>query len=261
MPHVSVGGIKVATASRAELTRLMAAQCTARRRDGAAAPPQLVFDSNGQALSLAASDPAYRAAMDAADIVHADGAFVVLASRWLSAGPVAERSATTDLIHDFAAAAEAEDLSFYLLGGTEEVNRLCAEKLVELYPRLRIAGRHHGFFGGSDETKVLADIAAADPDLLWIGLGKPLEQMFAVRHRDRLKAAWVITCGGCFNYVTGHYSRAPGWMQKIGFEWLYRAFTDPCLFRRYLTTSPHAIWVVLRRADRGRYNSARATPP
>lgn len=258
--HVSVGGLKVATASRAELTATMVADCLDRRRRERKAPPRLIFDSNGHALSLAATNAVYRSALGEADLIHADGAFIVLASRWLAGASIAERSATTDMIHDFARAAAAEGLSFYLLGGTEEVNRLCAEKLVTLYPRLAIAGRHHGYFGDADTAAVLDDIARADPDLLWIGLGKPREQAFASQWRGSLAAGWAITCGGCFNYITGHYGRAPAWLQKLGFEWLYRAFTDRNLFWRYLTTSPHAIWLALTRVDRRLHGSARETP-
>lgn len=204
---------------------------------------------------MAASEPAYRHAMDRADLIHADGGFIVLMSRWLSGSRIKERSATTDLIHDFAEAAEREGLSFYLLGGTEEVNRQCAEALGRLYPGLRIAGRRNGYF--DDDEAVLADIDLADPDILWVGLGKPKEQLFAARHRARLNARWIVTCGGCFNYITGHYRRAPRWMQKLNLEWLYRAFTDRALFRRYATTSPHAIWLAMTRIDRRIYASAR----
>ncbi len=55
----------------------------------------------------------------------------------------------------------------------------------------------------------------------------PLEYEFAVRNRDRLKAGWLVTCGGCFNYVTGDYARAPRWMQTAGLEWLHRLWREP----------------------------------
>lgn len=257
LPHVSVAGVRVATASRADLAEAMVRDCTASRDGRGPAEPRLVFDSNGHGISLAATDGGFRAALAQADVVHADGGFVVLASRWAAAAPIAERSATTDLLHDFARAAESAGLSFYLLGGTEAVNALCAERLRQLYPRLRIAGRQHGYFSAADEAKVIDDIALAAPDVLWVGLGKPREQVFAVAHRHRLRAGWIVTCGGCFNYVTGHYGRAPKWMQAMSLEWLYRAATDPRkLLWRYLTTSPHAIWLALRRADRLTYAAA-----
>jgi exopolysaccharide biosynthesis WecB/TagA/CpsF family protein len=250
MRHVMIGGVPAATASRSELVDRLVFDCRARR-DDPTRRAVLVFDSNAQALSLYATDPAYRAAVDAADIVHADSMFVVFASRVLTAAPVPERSATTDFIHDAAARCAREGLSFYLFGGTEEVNATCARRLEDLYPGLVIAGRRNGFFAAQDEEEILESIAAAAPDVLWIGLGKPKEQMFAARHADRLAAGWVVTAGGCFNFVTGHYSRAPDWMQAAGLEWLHRMATGPDgIARRYVTTLPHAVVLTALRSRR-----------
>ena len=205
---------------------------------------------------MTARNRRYRAALDRADIIHADGGFIVTASRWLAGARIAERSATTDLIHDFAEAAAANGLSFYLFGGTEEVNARCAEGLLALHPGLRIAGRRNGYFEARQAHAIIDGINQASPDLLWIGLGKPREQIFAAENAERLRAGWVITCGGCFDYIAGNYRRAPLWMQRANLEWLFRAFSEKRLFWRYLVTSPHAIWLTLTRADRGIYFNA-----
>lgn len=246
--HVFVGGVRAATASRVELTRRIIEDCP-ERGNSPAAPPRLLFDANGHGISLAARNADYRRALEAADVVHADGGWIVLASGLLSGARIAERSATTDMIHDLASAGVEHRIRHYLLGATEEVNASCAERLEQMYPGMIIAGRRHGYFRPEEEAAIVDDINAAAPDVLWIGLGKPREQLFAVRNRDRLRAAWAITCGGCFNYITGHYRRAPRWMQDSHLEWLFRAVTTPKLLWRYATTSPHAIWLTLTRRD------------
>ena len=234
----------------------MVADCRARSETGNSSPPRLVFDANGQAISMAARDGRYRAALDRADLIHADGGFIVTASRWLAGARIAERSATTDLIHDFAEAVAANGLSFYLFGGTEEVNARCADGLRALYPGLRIAGRRNGYFDMRQTDEIIAEINKASPNLLWIGLGKPQEQLFAAENAQRIRAGWAITCGGCFDFIAGNYRRAPMWMQRANLEWLFRAFTERRLFWRYLVTSPHAIWLTLTRTDRRTYDSA-----
>lgn len=242
-----VGGLGVAVASRADLVRVMVADCLAQQAAGYALPARLVFDANAHALSLRETDQNYRRALDRADIIHADGGLIVTASKWAAGTQIPERSCTTDMFCDFAEAAQRHQLSFFLLGGSEAVNAACAAKLGELFPGLRLAGRHHGFFGGEGEEHVLRRIEDAHPDILWVGLGKPLEQTFSARHADRLRAGWVITCGGCFNYITGAYPRAPEWMRNNSLEWLHRALTGPRrLIWRYLITNPHAVWTILR---------------
>ena len=156
-PRVRVGGVKTARLSRKDLLAQMVADCANARID-ARHIPKLVFTANGQTVALAATDRSFREALDEADIVHADGQPIVLASRWLTGTPIPERSATTDFIHDAAQAAEDHGLRFYLLGGTEEVNARCAEILQRRYPRLAIAGRRNGYFARSDERAICDEI-------------------------------------------------------------------------------------------------------
>lgn len=240
MKRTRIAGLPVVTAGRAELVDAMVADCHRARADESV-PATLVFDINGHGISMAGSDPAYRRALEAADLIHADGGIWVTMSRFTDA-PIAERSSTTDMMTDFAAACEREGLSFYILGGTEPINAAFCDFLAREYPGLKIAGRRDGYFGPADEAGVIADINAARPDVLWVGMGKPREQQFSVAHRGALKAGWVVTCGGCYNYFVGEYKRAPMWMQNAGLEWLHRMASDPRKFGwRYLTTNPHSL--------------------
>jgi N-acetylglucosaminyldiphosphoundecaprenol N-acetyl-beta-D-mannosaminyltransferase len=249
-PTVIVGGIPTSVYGRTELTDLVVRTSLVRRTQAEAirGPAMLMFDSNGQGLAMAQGSPQFRDWLLAADVVHADGQPVVIASRLLGRKAIRERSATTDLFHDICAAAVPDGLRMYLLGGSEEVNSLCAAKMQALYPGLVIAGRRNGYFTREEEADVIAEINAARPDVVWVGLGKPKEQGFSVRNRRSIDATWLITCGGCYNFVTGHYSRAPRWMQAVGLEWAYRALKNPKkLGMRYLVTNPVALWMLLSR--------------
>jgi len=245
----NIGGQIVVTASRADLTAAMLADKIAFRTNADEWQARMVFDVNGQGLSLRHSNAHYRDLMDKADIIHADGGFMVTLSRWMGEHQIVERSATTDLIHDFAACSDHEDLRFYLLGGTDEVNGKCAHELSRLYPRLKIVGRRHGYYDDVDEAEIVQEINDARPDVVWVGLGKPKEQEFCVRNRERIRASWLVTCGGCFNYITGDYARAPLWMQRLNLEWVFRMASNPKRFLvRYLTTSPHALYLALAKS-------------
>lgn len=208
---------------------------------------KLVMDLNGHGLSLARKSKSYRDNVNQADIIHADGGFLVSLSKLKGGAVIPERSATTDMIHDFAASFNDNDYTFYLLGATVEVNDKCYQNLLSMYPNLRIVGRRHGYFSESDEDSIIADINRLKPNVVWLGLGKPKEQEIAVRWKQKLEVNWLITCGGCFNYISGHYSRSPKWMQEINLEWLYRMITSPRkLFWRYFITTPHALWIAVR---------------
>jgi N-acetylglucosaminyldiphosphoundecaprenol N-acetyl-beta-D-mannosaminyltransferase len=245
--EVTVGGIKTARIGRDGLARQMLADCLEARITDA--NPKLVFASNGHAIALAASDENFHNSFSQADIVHADGQAVVFASR-LTKSPIPERSATTDFIHDAAQLAASHGLRFFLLGATEEANAKTAEVLTARYPGLLIVGCRHGYFCQTEEDEICDEINLTKPDVIWVGLSVPLEYEFAVRNKARLKAGWLVTCGGCFNFVTGAYRRAPAWMQQAGLEWLFRLAREPKrLFWRYAVTNPLAIFLLLTRTN------------
>src|SRR6185312_15162686 len=78
-----------------------------------------------------------------------------------------------------------------------------AVALVKTYPGLQIVGRRHGYFSLLDEDEICDEINITRPDVIWVGLSVPLEYEFAVRNRARLTAGWLVTCGGCFNFLSG----------------------------------------------------------
>jgi N-acetylglucosaminyldiphosphoundecaprenol N-acetyl-beta-D-mannosaminyltransferase len=246
--EVTVGGLNTACLSRDGLARMMLQDCL-DARSNPQRQPKLVFASNGHAIALAAQDEAFRFTFEQADIIHADGQAAVFASR-LTKTPIPERSATTDFIHDAAALAAEHGLRFFLLGATEEANAEAARILRETYPGLQIVGRRHGYFSEGEEDEICDEINLTQPDVIWVGLSVPLEYEFSVRNKTRLRAGWLVTCGGCYNFVTGASKRAPRWMQVMGLEWLFRLVLEPKrLFWRYAVTNPLAIFLLLTRTS------------
>jgi N-acetylglucosaminyldiphosphoundecaprenol N-acetyl-beta-D-mannosaminyltransferase len=251
VPTVTVGGLPIAVIDRDQSARMMVDLALARR--GSTLPPAVITSANGQVVSMCARDPAIRGLFLDADLIHADGMPLVFASRLRGRTPLPERVATTDLFHDVARVAEAAGATFYLLGGTRDAIKAAVANVREMYPRLAIAGYRHGYSRrDGDEAQVIADINAARPDILWIGMGAPLELAFALRNRQHLTDVGLIkTSGGLFDFISGRNGRAPAWMQSVGLEWLHRLALEPRrLLLRYLTTNPHALYVLLTSSSR-----------
>lgn len=252
---VNLGGVFVTTAGRRNLLNKCLSDCKRARDTNVKSQPKVVFDLNGHGLAMYHADPNFKQLLDQADIIHADGGFLVSASKYLTSKQIEERSATTDMIHDLAEGCSREGLSFYLIGGTNDVNNACVNRLRKMYPNLKIAGNRDGFFTPEEQDEVIANIEKSNPDVLWVGMGKPREQEFAITARDKLKSGWIITCGGCFNYITGDYPRAPKWMQNNNLEWFHRMTTNPrALFWRYLWTTPYALYLTLKHSSKATKN-------
>jgi N-acetylglucosaminyldiphosphoundecaprenol N-acetyl-beta-D-mannosaminyltransferase len=248
VPRVPVAGMPVAALDMEETAELMIA--AARVRTGPARPLYLT-STNGEVISRCARDPSLDRLFRIADAVSADGQPMVFASCLPGRRRLPERVATTDLFHAVARRAEAEGLSFYLYGADEEENRRAVATVRALYPRLRIAGRSHGYHKGEALDAKLDEIDALAPDILWLALGVPREQAFAVAYARRLRNVGVIkTSGGLFNFLSGRRRRAPAWLQRVGLEWTWRLALEPGrLLVRYATTSPHALFLLLLKAS------------
>jgi N-acetylglucosaminyldiphosphoundecaprenol N-acetyl-beta-D-mannosaminyltransferase len=156
-----------------------------------------------------------------------------------------------DFAWDLAAYAETRDLSLFLLGARPGVAERAAAKLKQRFPDLHIAGTHHGYFDkalGSPQNEVVVDqINAANPDILIVGFGMPLQERWLMENWERLEASVALTGGAVFDYVSGELRRAPRWMTDHGLEWLGRLIIEPRrLWKRYLIGNPLFILRVLR---------------
>lgn len=253
-----IGGIATTRITSAGLADQMVLDVLHARMDRSL-PPKVVIASNGSVIARYHRDPDFRALVDQADLVDPDGMPLVLVTRLLWRRPLVERVATTDFIHDAARIAATMGLRFYFLGGKPGIAARAADNLRSAYPGLQIVGTRDGYFAPEEAPAACAAVVASGADILWLGLGSPMQERFAIEHRHRLAGiAWIRTCGGLFDHTAGSFRRAPGWMQKIGLEWLHRATMEPSrLGLRYLATNPPALYHLLtktrerpaRRAD------------
>jgi exopolysaccharide biosynthesis WecB/TagA/CpsF family protein len=253
LPFVIVGGLPIAVIDRAHSARLMVEIAAARRNSQR---PALVFTSaNGQVLSMCASRGDIRQLFLDADLIHADGMPIVHASRLFCGNPLPERVATTDLFHDVAELAQASGTTFYMLGGTSAVIERAVRRVRALCPALKIVGHRDGYFSREQEPEIIDGINRTQPDVLWLGMGAPAEQQFAMRNRGRLRRVGVIkTSGVLFDFLSGQARRAPKWMRAVGLEWAFRTLLEPRrLTRRYIMTNPHALFLLATRTRSARF--------
>jgi exopolysaccharide biosynthesis WecB/TagA/CpsF family protein len=244
-----LGGLPIMALNRQETAERIIADALVRR---GRALPAIYTSANGQKVSGAKRCARTRELLLAADGISADGQSLVFASKLVSRGNVAERVATTDIFHDIARQVRGLDFPMYVLGASETENRLAIVRALALYPWLRIVGSHSGYFhSAADLERIVDEISRLQPALLWLSLGFPRELEFATRWRERLSGVGAVkTSGGLLNFLSGTHTRAPTWMQASGLEWLHRIYLEPRrLAWRYLTTCPHAAYLLWRGRD------------
>ena len=106
-----------------------------------------------------------------------------------------------------------------------------AERIADL-SEVTICGYHEGH--QTDDAAVLAEINAARPDLLLVALGNPRQEAWAMSHADRCDAPVIMGVGALFDFLSGTVQRAPRWVRRLRFEWVYRLLQEPRrLAKRY----------------------------
>ena len=191
-------------------------------------------------------DGILREAIDRCELITADGQAVVWAGRVLGV-ELPERVTGIDLMAALLELAEARGYRVFLLGAREPVSAKAEDAIRRRHPQLRIVGRHHGYFSAEEEAGVVAAIADARPQILFVALETPAKELFLARHRDRLELPFVMGVGGALDVLAGVRRRAPRWLQRAGLEWLYRLAQDPRrLARRYVVGNAQFTWLVLR---------------
>jgi N-acetylglucosaminyldiphosphoundecaprenol N-acetyl-beta-D-mannosaminyltransferase len=179
-------------------------------------------------------DPQLREAVLGCDLINADGQPVVWASRILGQ-PLKERVAGIDLFEALIERCAEKGLRPYLLGAREAIVAKAADVLPSRYPGLELAGWRNGYWDATEEPAVVAGIRSARPDILFVAISSPKKELFLNRWKAELKVPFVMGVGGTFDVVAGLTRRAPRWMQRYGFEWLFRLGQEPRrLWRRYL---------------------------
>jgi len=210
----------------------------------------LVLNVNAHCLNLCYRNRALRDSLNGADVVFCDGAGVMLAARMLG-GRIPARITYAAWIWHLADFAAAEGFSLYFLGARPGVAQEAARRLRERYPGLRIVGVRHGYFdhsaGSAENEAVLEEINAAAPDILLVGLGMPLQEIWLTENRHKLDAGVALACGAAFDYASRRVRRGPRILTESGFEWLVRLLSEPRrLWRRYLLGNPLFLLRVLR---------------
>ena len=180
-----------------------------------------------------------------ADLVTADGMPIVLLSRLLR-NRLPERVTGADMVPAICRRCAEEGLSVYVLGGDGEAVKAAFEKLG--VQSLRVAGVDPAFVKLDEEQpEIVARINAARPDVLFVALGNPKQELWMGRNADKLDVGAMIGIGGTFNFIAGRVKRAPRWMQRSGLEWIYRIVQEPGrLWRRYAYGLVKFSWLSLR---------------
>ena len=199
----------------------------------------LIANHNAHSLFLIRRSAQLRAFFAEADLIQIDSTPLILWGRMLGLPLTRQmRSTYLDWRGDFWRLADARRWRVFYLGGAPGVAETAAGRLGERYPNVQI-GCWDGFFDhaptSTENRQVLTKIAAFDPQVLLVGMGMPLQELWALENRAAIKRGAILTVGAAFDYEAGAQTPAPRWTGALGVEWLARLIGQPGrLAGRYL---------------------------
>jgi N-acetylglucosaminyldiphosphoundecaprenol N-acetyl-beta-D-mannosaminyltransferase len=203
-------------------------------------------------------DDDFRRIHNSAGLATPDGMPLVWLSRLMGFHHV-ERVYGPDLMLRLCEDSVEQGFRNYLYGGRPGVVELLSAQLQRRYPPLRIVGaRTPEFLGKStqyrplslqDDFALVEEINASGADIVWVGLGSPMQERWMAEHIGRLRASVLIGVGAAFDFHAGLKRQAPSWMQRAGLEWSFRLAMEPRrLWRRYLIRNSQFIWLMFLQA-------------
>ncbi len=198
---------------------------------------------NPEMVARQTFDLSFRQVLQEAEVLIPDGVGIVWGIRFLERR-VLERLAGIELAEEIVVQGEKKGWSFYFLGGEPGIAEQAARNLCRRYPRLRVVGFHHGYFG--EDGEVVEDICGKVPDVLLVGMGSPRQEKWVHRYKDVLPSWVMIGVGGSLDVWSGKKKRAPRLWQTMRLEWGYRLLCEPWRIRRIVPSFLRFAWLLLR---------------
>lgn len=134
-------------------------------------------------------------------------------------------------------------IGFY--GGTEIVLEKMIKNLKSKFPGLQVTYAYSPPFRPlteEEDREIVENINKSEAKILFVGLGCPKQEKWMAQHKGKIKTV-MIGVGAAFDFLAGVKPQAPGWMQNMGLEWLFRLITEPGrLWKRYLYHNPRFIY-------------------
>lgn len=240
---INILGVKTGVQSLPELIEFIAQSINANQK-------VVIQYLNIHAINLAQKHPWFKSFLNQADMTYCDGYGLRLAARILGVS-LPDRYTIPDWFPELAAHCNQNGHSIYILGARPGVAEIAAENLQIKAPGLKILGTYHGYFikelHSSENQRVIAMINQANPDILAIGFGMPLQEKWLLDNWGGLNCRVAIPMGAAIDYLAGKTPRAPRWLTDHGLEWLGRLVIEPRrLWKRYLLGIPFFYYNVLK---------------
>ena len=191
-----------------------------------------VVTLNAEMTMLCETDEILRAIVKQADLTIPDGSGIVFYLRLY--GKKIRRLPGIELAEALLKKAEQGKERVFFYGGAPGVAEAAAQAIRKQHKAINIVGTQHGFIKGAEIEELQKSLIAQQPQLIFVGLGVPRQELWIAENRSLCPQATWIGVGGSLDVWSGIKFRAPAIMANNHLEWLYRLYQEPWRWRRML---------------------------
>ncbi|WP_394200880.1 exopolysaccharide biosynthesis polyprenyl glycosylphosphotransferase [Shewanella waksmanii] len=202
---------------------------------------------NADCMNTAYHHHDYVTALNSCQSVFADGLGVRIAAQHLGLA-LKDNVNGTDMFPLLCEQLSLQGKSIFLLGGRPGIAQITAQNMSKRFPKLKIAGTHHGYLADSTlNASVIDKINDSGAAVLLVAMGAPMQELWLHTHQKQLQVGAAIGVGGLFDFYSNRIKRAPLWVRQIGMEWVCRLLAEPKrMWKRYIIGNPLFIYRVRR---------------
>lgn len=210
--------------------------------------PVVFACANPHSLVVAQNDAMFKAALNKANLVVADGVGITVMARYAGVR-VGQRIAGHDYFKAVLDALNRRGSGrIFFFGSSQRVLSLIESRFKRDFPALTLCGMlspPFGYWSEEQNDSMVETINDARPDVLWVGMTAPKQEKWVESNRGRLNASVMGSIGAVFDFYAGTYPRAPNWMCALGLEWLFRLIKEPKrMWRRNFVSTPKFVALV-----------------
>jgi N-acetylglucosaminyldiphosphoundecaprenol N-acetyl-beta-D-mannosaminyltransferase len=202
-----------------------------------------IYTPNAEIMMDGIKNKELKNILNSADMLVADGAGVVLASKILKRN-LKEKVSGFDLVKALLISSKNRPIKFFLFGGKPGIAETASANIICDYPGAEIVGTRNGYFSEEDEPEIIEQINKSRADILLVCLGAPKQEEWIHKYKNQLTVKTSIGVGGTLDVLAGNVKLAPDFFRNHGLEWLYRLFKEPWRFKRMLRLPKFILFVI-----------------
>lgn len=202
-----------------------------------------IYTPNAEIMMEGITSKKLKSILNDADMLVADGAGVVLASKILGK-KVAEKVSGFDLVKNLLVSSKERPIKFFLFGGKPGIPEAAKSNISRDYPGAEVVGLRDGYFKQEEIPSIIEQINNSGAEVLLVCLGAPKQEEWIEKNKDKLKIKVSIGVGGTMDVLAGNVKLAPDFFRNNGLEWMYRLYKEPWRFKRMLRLPKFILYIL-----------------